>query len=182
MNRETLSRDPYILLVEDNPVDVLVTRKALEEGGFRFRLHVIQDGQQALDFLHEHCNSADLNSFCPDIILLDLNLPGISGKEVLADIREHQSTSLIPVIVLTTSNAEQDIYESYSRRANCYITKPVDVDPLRRQYKAWEYFGRRLPSCPKAQIRTPLDFSCITYAAKTVRRTDLTALLTVNNE
>ena|SRR5208283_555451 len=150
MNREMLSRDPYILLVEDNPVDVFMTRRALEEGGFRFRLHVIEDGQQALDFLHEQCNSTDVNSFCPDIILLDLNLPGISGKEILADIRDHQITSLIPVIVLTTSNAEQDIIESYSRRANCYITKPVDVDNFKKAIQGIGIFWTEIAKLPKS--------------------------------
>ena len=150
MNRETLSRRPHILLVEDNPVDVLMTRKALEEGGFHFRLHVIEDGQQALDFLHEHCNSTDVNSFCPDIILLDLNLPGISGKEVLTDIRNHQSTSLIPVIVLTTSNAEQDIMESYSRHANCYVTKPVDVDNFKKAIQSMGIFWTEIAELPKS--------------------------------
>ncbi len=150
MNREMLSRDPYILLVEDNPVDVFITKKALEEGGFRFTLHVIEDGQQALDFLHEHCSSTDVNSFCPDIILLDLNLPGISGKEVLADIRDHQSTSLIPVIVLTTSSAEQDIIESYSRHANCYITKPVDVDNFKKAIQSIGIFWMEIAELPKS--------------------------------
>ncbi len=149
MDREMLSGHPYILLIEDNPVDVLITRQALEEGGFRFRLHVVEDGQQALDFLHEHFNSTGLDSFCPDLILLDLNLPGISGKEVLADIRDHQNTTLIPVIVLTTSNAEQDIYESYSRRANCYITKPVDVDNFKKAIQSMGIFWTEVVQLPK---------------------------------
>jgi chemotaxis family two-component system response regulator Rcp1 len=149
MNRETLSRDPYILLVEDNPVDVLVTRKALEEGGFRFRLHVIEDGQQALDFLHEHCNSTDINSFCPAIILLDLNLPRISGKEILADIREHPSTSFIPVIILTTSASDEDVVECYSQSANCYITKPVSVDDFKKAILGIGTFWTEIAKLPK---------------------------------
>src|SRR5271157_2519473 len=118
-------QNPDILLVEDNPIDVIMTRKALEEGDFRFRLHVSEDGEQALDFLHQNCNSTDTNSFCPDLILLDLNLPKKTGKEVLAEIRKNPSTSLIPVIILTTSTDNKDIVECYSQSANCYITKPM---------------------------------------------------------
>jgi two-component system, chemotaxis family, response regulator Rcp1 len=117
-----------ILLVEDNPVDVLVTKTALEESGFDFELHVAEDGEEALDFLYQNCNSTDSNKPCPDLILLDINLPRKNGKEVLAEIKQHPETLHIPVVILTTSNDEKDIHESYSLHANCYVTKPVDVE------------------------------------------------------
>ena len=129
MNAGTVERKSAdILLVEDNPVDVLVTRSALEESGFDFELHVAEDGEEALNFLYQNCNSAASNKPCPDLILLDINLPRKNGKEVLAEIKQHPETLHIPVVILTTSNDEEDIRESYSLHANCYITKPVDVE------------------------------------------------------
>jgi two-component system, chemotaxis family, response regulator Rcp1 len=115
-----------ILLVEDNPVDILVTRTALEECGFDFQLHVAEDGEEALDFLFRNCKSTVSNGRCPDLILLDINLPRKNGKEVLAAIKQRPETLHIPVVILTSSNDNKDIHESYSLHASCYITKPVD--------------------------------------------------------
>ena len=103
-----------VLLVEDNPIDIIMTRKALEEVDLLLRLHVVQDGEEALDFIRQNCNSTDTNSPCPDLILLDLNLPKKSGKEVLSEIRQDPNTRVIPVIILTTSSEDKDIVECYS--------------------------------------------------------------------
>jgi two-component system, chemotaxis family, response regulator Rcp1 len=133
MNTGTVAHKSLdILLVEDNPLDVLMTRKALEEGGFGFMLHVTEDGEEAIDFLHHNCNSTDTNKSCPDLILLDLNLPKKNGKEVLTQIRQHPDMLHIPVIVLTTSDEEKDVLECYSLNANCYITKPVGLDNFKK--------------------------------------------------
>jgi two-component system response regulator len=114
--------------VDDNPVDVLVTRHALEETEFNVRLHVVEDGEDAVDFLYQNCNSHDTDAPCPDLILLDINLPRKNGKEVLKEIKRHPDTSHIPVVILTTSEDPKDICETYSLHASCYITKPVDVE------------------------------------------------------
>lgn len=144
-----MSLDHYILLVEDNPVDVIMTRKALEEGGFNFRLEVIEDEEQALKFLRQNCNPADKNSVCPDLIFLDLNLPKKSGKEVLAEVRANPSTALIPVIILTTSSEDKDIVECYSQSANCYITKPVSIDNFKKAIQSIGIFWTQTATLPK---------------------------------
>ncbi|MBC8099078.1 MAG: response regulator [Armatimonadetes bacterium] len=114
-----------ILLVEDNPGDVRLTREALRDGKLHNVLHVVQDGVEALDFLQRRGTYADAPR--PDIILLDLNLPRMSGREVLALIKNDPALQTIPVVVLTTSDDERDILASYSLHANCYITKPIDM-------------------------------------------------------
>ena len=115
-----------ILLVEDNPGDVRLTQEALREGKVPNRLSVVGDGAEALAFLSQQ--GAYTAAPRPDIILLDLNLPKKSGLEVLAEIKADARLRRIPVVVLTTSEAEQDILRSYDLHANCYITKPVDLD------------------------------------------------------
>ncbi len=148
----SLPQNAQILLVEDNPVDVLLIKKGFEEAGFNFSLHVSEDGEQAVDFLHRECDSDSVDApetdTCPDLILLDLNLPKKSGKEVLNEIRGHQSTSHIPVIILTTSAAETDILDCYADRANCYITKPVDVDSFKRALKSIGEFWTETATLP----------------------------------
>ena len=113
-----------ILLVEDSPTDALLTRQALAGGKLLNRLHVVEDGVKAIAFLRRQPPYGDAPR--PKLILLDLNLPRKDGREVLAEIKEDEDLRMIPVIVLTTSNAETDILRSYSLHANCYITKPVD--------------------------------------------------------
>jgi two-component system, chemotaxis family, response regulator Rcp1 len=115
-----------ILLVEDNPADVRLTKEALKEGKVRNNLHVARDGIEAMEFLRRVGKYAD--AVRPDLVLLDLNLPRKDGREVLADIKADPELKLIPVVVLTTSQAEQDIMKSYKLHANCYIAKPVDLD------------------------------------------------------
>ncbi|MGD0288041.1 MAG: response regulator [Candidatus Binataceae bacterium] len=114
-----------ILLVEDNPGDVRLTREVLKDGKLRNNLFVCGDGEEALEFLRRRGKHA--NAVRPDLVLLDLNLPRKSGREVLAEVKEDPELRTIPIIVLTTSAAEQDILQTYNLHANCYITKPVDL-------------------------------------------------------
>ncbi len=113
-----------ILLVEDNPGDVRLTLEAFKEGKVLNRLSVVNDGVEALAFLRREERYAGAPR--PDLILLDLNLPKKDGRDVLAEIKDDESLKQIPVVVLTTSNAEKDIMETHDLRARCYITKPVD--------------------------------------------------------
>jgi chemotaxis family two-component system response regulator Rcp1 len=124
---DTLAGDPIeILLVEDNPGDVRLTQEALTESKVRNTLHVARDGVEALEFLRGRDGNGGGSK--PDIILLDLNLPRLNGREVLATIKADPDLRRIPVVVLTTSRAEQDILETYDLHANCYIVKPVGLD------------------------------------------------------
>ena len=115
-----------ILLVEDNPGDVRLTREALRDGKVRNNLNVVDDGVKALEFLRRQGGFGKAPR--PDLILLDLNLPRMSGREVLTEIKSDPELRSIPVVVLTTSQAEQDIVKAYELNANCYVTKPVDLD------------------------------------------------------
>jgi CheY-like chemotaxis protein len=120
------ARPIEILLVEDNAADVRLTIEALREGKVRNHLTVARDGVEALEVLRRQ--GAHGQAARPDLILLDLNLPRKDGREVLAEIKADPQLRTIPVVVLTTSSAERDILESYSLHANCYITKPVDLE------------------------------------------------------
>lgn len=126
MNSQAQSENSAdILLVEDNPGDIRLTREAFEENRIANNLHVVTDGVEALDFLHNRGEYTDTPR--PDIILLDLNLPRKDGDELLANLNSESSDlSKIPVIVLTSSRAEEDIVQSYELQANAYMTKPVD--------------------------------------------------------
>jgi len=115
-----------ILLVEDNPGDVRLTKEALKEGKVYNNLHWAKDGVEALEFLKRQGKHAKAPR--PDIILLDLNLPKKDGREVLALIKKDSDLKQIPVVVLTTSEAEEDVLKSYELHANCYVTKPVDLE------------------------------------------------------
>jgi len=115
-----------VLLVEDDPGDELMTREAFEDNKIRNTLHVVRDGQEALDFLYRRGEYPDAPR--PDLVLLDLNLPKYDGRQVLEQIKGDPELSLIPVVVLTTSSAEEDILRSYKLHANAYVTKPVDLD------------------------------------------------------
>ena len=115
-----------ILLVEDNPVDVLVTRQALREWKIDYRLHVLKNGQEALDFLLRRGDYVEAER--PDLLLLDLNLPQKSGKEVLADIKQNPDLSNIPVVVVTTSDAARDIQMCHDFGAKLFVTKPIDFE------------------------------------------------------
>ncbi|MFJ9637805.1 response regulator [Streptomyces sp. NPDC101178] len=115
-----------VLLVEDDPGDELMTREAFEDNKIRNTLHVVRDGQEALDFLYRRGEHTEAPR--PDLVLLDLNLPKYDGRQVLEQIKSDPELALIPVVVLTTSSAEEDILRSYKLHANAYVTKPVDLD------------------------------------------------------
>jgi CheY-like chemotaxis protein len=115
-----------ILLVEDNAGDYRLTQEALREGKVYNNLHWAKDGVEALDFLRQR--GAHGNAPRPDLVLLDLNLPKKDGREVLSEIKSDASLKTIPVVILTTSQAEEDILKSYHLHANCYVTKPVDLE------------------------------------------------------
>lgn len=115
-----------ILLVEDNPGDVRLTQEVFKEGKVRNQMNVVWNGEEALSYLRQE--GRFMNASRPDLILLDLNLPRKGGREVLAEIKTDPKLRCIPVVVLTTSEAEQDIVESYNQHANCYIVKPVNLD------------------------------------------------------
>jgi CheY-like chemotaxis protein len=115
-----------VLLVEDDPGDVLMTREALEGNKIANQLYVVNDGEAALNFLHKRGEFADMPT--PDLILLDLNLPRVDGRQVLAEVKSDPLLRQIPVVVLTTSEADEDVLCSYDLHANAYVTKPVDFE------------------------------------------------------
>ena len=129
---------PRVLLVEDNPGDIRLTQEALKESKMDIHLDVVSDGEQAVDFLMKRNKYVD--SIRPHIILLDFNLPKKNGIEVLKEIKAHESLMKIPVIVLTTSDADHDISKAYSLHANCYILKPVDFDDFAKVIRLIEVF------------------------------------------
>ena len=115
-----------ILIVEDSAADVYLTKIALRDAKVANKIYVVEDGEEALAFLKHEGTYADAAR--PDLVLLDLNLPKKDGREVLAEIKAHPNLKRIPVVILTTSKAEEDILKTYNLHANCYITKPVDLE------------------------------------------------------
>ncbi|MGW5382098.1 response regulator [Nocardia sp. NPDC003963] len=138
-----------ILLVEDDPGDELMTREAFEDNKIGNTLHVAHDGQEALDFLYRVGPYADAPR--PDLILLDLNLPKYDGRQVLEKIKADPDLSHIPVVVLTTSAAEEDILRSYKLHANAYVTKPVDLDQFVAAIKQIDDFFVQVVRLPRAR-------------------------------
>ncbi|HSP12679.1 MAG TPA: response regulator [Salegentibacter sp.] len=136
----------HILLVEDNEGDILLTTEALEEGKIMNELSVARDGQEALDFLNKKGDFK--NSKIPDLILLDVNLPRKNGHEVLKHIKTHDVFRSIPVIMLTTSSAQNDVDKSYENYANCYITKPIEVSDFMEAVVKIEDFWINLVNLP----------------------------------
>jgi chemotaxis family two-component system response regulator Rcp1 len=135
-----------ILLVEDNPGDVRLTQEVLKEGRIHNTLNVVGDGVEALDFLHRRGAYADAKP--QELILLDLNLPKMNGREVLAEIKKDPALKHIPVVVLTTSSAEQDVASAYDLHANCYITKPVDLGQFVKVVQSIEDFWLSIVRLP----------------------------------
>jgi CheY-like chemotaxis protein len=135
-----------ILLVEDNPGDVRLTMEALREAKVHNRVNVARDGVEAMAFLRREGNNGDAPR--PDLILLDLNLPKKDGREVLAEIKADSRLKNIPVVILTTSHAEQDILKSYDLHANCYVTKPVDLDQFISVVRSIEDFWLTVVALP----------------------------------
>jgi len=147
--RKTSAPPVEILLVEDNPGDVRLTQEALKEGKVYNNLHWVKDGVEALEFLrHEGKHSGAPR---PDIILLDLNLPKKDGREVLSVIKGDERFKQIPVVVLTTSKAEEDVLRSYELHANCYITKPVDLDKFIQVVHSIDRFWLTVVTLPPAK-------------------------------
>src|SRR5579862_5847901 len=140
-----------ILLVEDSPGDVRLTREALREAKIKNRLNVVSDGVEAMAFLRREGAYAGVNR--PDLVLLDLNLPRKSGREVPAEIKTDPALRMIPVVILTTSSDEQDIVRSYEHHANCYITKPVDLDQFLTVVNSIEDFWLSIVKLPPQVVR-----------------------------
>lgn len=146
MAERAAARPIEILMVEDNPGDVRLTREALKDGKVLNALHVVEDGVAALDFLFKRAPYE--NAARPDLVLLDLNLPKLDGRQVLAAIKSDPDLKVIPVVVLTTSEAEEDILSAYQLAANCYVTKPVDLHQFNRIVQAIEGFWLTIVKLP----------------------------------
>jgi CheY-like chemotaxis protein len=149
MNDGSRALPVEILLVEDNPGDVRLTKEALREGKVFHNLHCAGDGVEALQFLRKqgrHQTAPD-----PDLILLDLNLPKMDGREVLAAIKNDEQLRRIPVVVLTTSRAEEDVLRSYHLHANCYVTKPVDLGKFIEVVHAIDQFWLAVVTLPPSK-------------------------------
>lgn len=149
MTRNQIGRPIEILLVEDSPSDVLLTRAALGTAKVLNRLQVVEDGVDAMAFLRRQGRFA--GAARPDLVLLDLNLPRKDGREVLAEVKGDPALRSIPVIVLTTSDAEQDVLRSYDLHANCYIKKPVDFPRFAEVVQAVEHFWFSVVTLPMAR-------------------------------
>jgi chemotaxis family two-component system response regulator Rcp1 len=136
-----------VLLVEDSPGDVLLTREAFKDAKVLINLYVALDGIEAMAFLKREGNHA--NAPRPDLILLDLNLPKKDGREVLAELKDSPVLKSIPVVILTTSASEADIHGSYQHHANCYITKPVDLEGFLKVVKSIDSFWLSVVKLPR---------------------------------
>jgi CheY-like chemotaxis protein len=135
-----------ILMVEDNPADVELTKEAFSEGKLNNTIHVVNDGEEALDYLYKRGRFAD--AITPHIVLLDLNLPKINGREVLATIKGDKELSSIPVIILSSSEDSADIKESYALNANSFVTKPVAINDFLGVVKSVEHFWVEIVKLP----------------------------------
>ncbi len=135
-----------VLLIEDNPGDIRLTQEIFKEGSLKCELEVAQDGYEAMEFLKNISESEEKNY--PDLILLDLNLPGLNGKEILQKLKNSEDFKRIPVVVLTTSHAPDDINSSYDLHANCYITKPIDVEQFIQVMQNVESFWLKIAKLP----------------------------------
>ncbi|MDD4968293.1 MAG: response regulator [Paludibacter sp.] len=136
-----------ILLIEDNPGDARLTQEALKDGKMKINLSIVYDGEEGTDFLFKR--NKHQNAPRPDLIILDLNLPKKNGREVLAEIKNDKNLKMIPVIILTTSKAQEDILKTYNLHANCYITKPIDLAKFFDVVKMIEGFWLTLVKLPK---------------------------------
>ena len=141
-----IDRPIEILLVEDNPADVRLIIEAFKEGKVNNNLNIVEDGVEAMFYLHREGKYADVSR--PDIVLLDLNLPKKDGREVLAEIKNDPCFKKIPVIVLTTSQTELDVLKSYELNANCYVSKPVEFERFLNVIKSIEDFWLNIVKLP----------------------------------
>ena len=147
MNSMSVVKIIEILLVEDNPGDIRLTQEVLKEGKIHNHLNVVEDGEKAIAFLNRI--EPYINAPLPDLILLDLNLPRRNGLEVLGIIKTNEALKHIPVVVFTTSQAEEDITSAYNLHANCYITKPIDLEQFTKSVKSIEDFWLSIVKLPK---------------------------------
>lgn len=147
MNASSVGRVVDILLVEDDPGDELITREAFADNKIKNTLHVARDGQEGLDFLYRR--GVHANAPTPDLILLDLNLPKYDGRQLLEAIKSDADLCHIPVVVLTTSSAEEDILRSYKLHANAYVTKPVDLDQFMKAVREIDEFFVQVVRLPQ---------------------------------
>jgi len=138
-----------ILLVEDNPGDARLAREAFQDAKVRNTLHWVDNGQEAMDFLRKEGKHARVPR--PDLILLDLNLPGKDGREVLAEIKEDADLKRIPVVILTVSKDEEDVMKTYNFHANCFITKPLDLNQFIKVVKSIEDFWLTVVKLPPGE-------------------------------
>lgn len=148
---ETAFRRPVeFLLAEDNPGDVRLTQEGLRESKISNNLYVVQDGVEAMEFVRREGKYADAPT--PDIVLLDLNLPKMDGHQVLAQIKSDPALKSIPVVIMTSSEAEQDILATYSAHANCYVTKPIDLDHFIKVIQSIEHFWLSVVTLPSSVL------------------------------
>ncbi len=147
MSSHSNGRLVEILLVEDNPGDVRLTKEAMKEGKIRNNLSVASDGVEAMAFLRQEGKYADAPR--PDVVLLDLNLPKKDGRSVLKEIKEDPNLRRIPVVILTSSKADEDVLNSYDLHANCYVTKPGDLEQFIEVVKSVEGFWLQIVKLPK---------------------------------
>ncbi|MEX1116248.1 MAG: response regulator [Akkermansiaceae bacterium] len=147
MNSQFPIKPIEILLVEDSPSDALLTKRALADARLINRLHIVEDGVQAMAFLHREPPYTEMVR--PDLVLLDLNLPKKNGAEVLAEMKTDDELKVIPVVVLTTSRAEEDVLKSYQLHANCYVVKPVDFASFAEAIGILEKFWFAVVTLPK---------------------------------
>lgn len=143
-----MGRPVEFLLAEDNPGDVRLTKEALRESKISNNLNVVPDGVEAMAFLRREGNYADAPR--PDIILLDLNLPKKDGREVLAEVKADPNLRLIPVVIITSSEAEQDVLKTYELYVNCYVTKPVDLEQFIKVIQSIETFWLTIVTLPSS--------------------------------
>lgn len=139
-------RTVHILLVEDNEGDIVLTTEALQESGFSNKISVVRDGKLAIEFLEREGEFKDASM--PDLVLLDVNLPKKNGHEVLQFLKENERLRHIPVVMLTTSSAKEDIDRSYEEHANCFVTKPVEVDAFLETVGKIEHFWNGVAGLP----------------------------------
>ncbi len=135
-----------ILLVEDNPADARLIKEVFKDTRIKNKLYVVKDGVDAMNFLNQEAEYADIPR--PDVILLDLNLPRKDGREVLKELKEDEALKRVPIVILTTSSAEEDIIRTYNNHANCYITKPVDFDQFLKVITSIEEFWLNIVKLP----------------------------------
>jgi two-component system response regulator len=148
MTKQTEAKPITILLVEDNPGDADLARDALESSKFTNELFVVEDGVEAMSFLKNEKGYQDAPR--PDLIILDLNLPKKDGREVLAEIKTDKRLKTIPVVILTTSDADEDVLKSYELHANCYITKPLNLNQFFKVIKSINTFWMSIVVLPPA--------------------------------